>query len=130
MWGLKPIPLFLPGESHGQRSLVGCSPWGHTELDMTEATWQQQQWGLGFQKFTKKKYTGDTALSFLVLKLNGRFMGKGNGNSKYSDTQWVGFPYQSVPEFSVDTSCVSCSLIYSDALPRVNANPRDKGPDH
>ena len=97
---------------------------------MTEATWQQQQWGLGFQKFTKKKYTGDTALSFLVLKLNGRFMGKGNGNSKYSDTQWVGFPYQSVPEFSVDTSCVSCSLIYSDALPRVNANPRDKGPDH
>ena len=23
--------MFLPGESHGQRSLVGCSPWGHTE---------------------------------------------------------------------------------------------------
>ena len=29
--------LFLPGESHGQRSLVGYSPWGHEELD-TEAT--------------------------------------------------------------------------------------------
>ena len=28
----------LPGESHGQRSLVGCSPWGHTESDTTEAT--------------------------------------------------------------------------------------------
>ena len=27
---------FLPGESHGQRSLVGYSPWGHKELDMTE----------------------------------------------------------------------------------------------
>ena len=26
----------LPGESHGQRSLVGCSPWGHKESDMTE----------------------------------------------------------------------------------------------
>ena len=25
----QPIPLFLPGESHGQRSLVGYSPWGH-----------------------------------------------------------------------------------------------------
>ena len=29
-------PLFLPGESHGQRSLVGCNPQGHTESDMTE----------------------------------------------------------------------------------------------
>ena len=31
-------PGFLPGEFHGQRSLVGCSPWGHTELDMTDET--------------------------------------------------------------------------------------------
>ena len=28
--------LFLPGESHGQRSLVGYNPWGHKELDTTE----------------------------------------------------------------------------------------------
>ena len=28
--------VFLPGESHGQRSLVGCCPWCHKELDMTE----------------------------------------------------------------------------------------------
>ena len=27
---------FLPGEFHGQRSLVGYSPWGHKELDTTE----------------------------------------------------------------------------------------------
>ena len=32
------IPIFLPGESHGQRSLAGQSPWGHKELDTTEAT--------------------------------------------------------------------------------------------
>ena len=32
----QPIPIFLPGESHGQRSLGGCSPWGHKESDMTE----------------------------------------------------------------------------------------------
>ena len=31
-----PTPVLLPGKSHGQRSLVGCSPWGHTELDTTE----------------------------------------------------------------------------------------------
>ena len=30
--------VFLPGESHGQRSLAGYSAWGHKELDMTEAT--------------------------------------------------------------------------------------------
>ena len=29
-------PVVLPGEFHGQRSLVGYSPWGHKELDMTE----------------------------------------------------------------------------------------------
>ena len=29
----KPSPAFLPGESHGQKSLVGCSPWGHQESD-------------------------------------------------------------------------------------------------
>ena len=32
-------PVFLPGEFHGQRSLVGYSPWGHTETDVTEVTW-------------------------------------------------------------------------------------------
>ena len=31
-------PVFLPGESQGQRSLVGGHLWGRTELDMTEAT--------------------------------------------------------------------------------------------
>ena len=31
-----PTPVLLPGKSHGQRSLVGCSPWGRKELDMTE----------------------------------------------------------------------------------------------
>ena len=30
------IPVLLPGISHGQRSLVGCSLWGPSELDMTE----------------------------------------------------------------------------------------------
>ena len=29
-----PIPVFLPGKFHGQRSLVGYSPWDHKELDM------------------------------------------------------------------------------------------------
>ena len=31
-----PLSVFLPGESHGQGSLPGCSPWDHTEWDTTE----------------------------------------------------------------------------------------------
>ena len=31
-----PTPVLLPGRSHGWRSLVGCSPWVHEELDTTE----------------------------------------------------------------------------------------------
>ena len=32
----QPTPVFLPGKPHGQRSLVGYSPWGHKESDKTE----------------------------------------------------------------------------------------------
>ena len=32
----QPTPALLPGKSHGQRSLVGCSPWGRQESDTTE----------------------------------------------------------------------------------------------
>ena len=31
-----PTAVLLPGKSHGRRNLVGCSPWGHEESDMTE----------------------------------------------------------------------------------------------
>ena len=34
----QPTPVFLPGESHGQRSLGGYSPWCHKESDMTKVT--------------------------------------------------------------------------------------------
>ena len=39
-WSMKrqPIPVFLPGKSHGQRSLAGCGPWGRKESDRTEHT--------------------------------------------------------------------------------------------
>ena len=35
-WICQPTPVFLPGKSHGQRSLVSYSPWGLKESDMTE----------------------------------------------------------------------------------------------
>ena len=34
----QPIPVFLPGESQGWGSLVGCRLWGRTESDTTDAT--------------------------------------------------------------------------------------------
>ena len=34
----QPTPIFVPGRSHGQKSLVGYNPKGHKKLDMTEAT--------------------------------------------------------------------------------------------
>ena len=36
----QPTPVFLPGESQGRGSLVGCCPWGRTESDTTEVTQQ------------------------------------------------------------------------------------------
>ena len=41
----QPTPVFLPGESQGWGSLVGCQGWGRTESDMTEATQQQKKNG-------------------------------------------------------------------------------------
>ena len=35
-WKWQPTPVFLPGKSHGWRSLAGYSPWGHKESDRTE----------------------------------------------------------------------------------------------
>ena len=36
--GMQPTPVSLLGESHGQRSLAGYSPWGHKQPDMPEAS--------------------------------------------------------------------------------------------
>ena len=49
--GMPPTPVSLPGESHGQRSLVGYSPWGHKKSDMTE--------GLTLSLFTFTKENKD-----------------------------------------------------------------------
>ena len=54
-WRVKwlPTPIFLPGESHGQRSLAGNSPWCHKESDTTERLtllfwWGDSRWVLGW----------------------------------------------------------------------------------
>ena len=37
-------PVFLPGESQGQRSVAGYSPWGRKDLDTAEATAHVHAW--------------------------------------------------------------------------------------
>ena len=39
----KPTPVFFPGKSHGQKSLVGCSPWGCKRVGVNLATKKQKQ---------------------------------------------------------------------------------------
>ena len=51
----QPTPLFLPRESHGQRSLAGYSPWGHKESDLTK--WLSHMQAIIYQKITQFLYT-------------------------------------------------------------------------
>ena len=51
-------PAILPGESHGQRSLAGYSPWGHKEPDTTEYTMQTCMYKLQFVVLDFGKKTG------------------------------------------------------------------------
>ena len=53
----QPTPVFLPGESQGWQSLVGCRLRRRTELDMTEATQQQQRNSKPLNSIKKVKRT-------------------------------------------------------------------------
>ena len=55
-----PTPVFLPGESQGRGSLVGCRLWGRRESDTTEASQQQQQQ-------LSKRFATTTILSSLEI---------------------------------------------------------------
>ena len=67
----QPTPVFLPGESHGQRSLVGYSPWGCKELEMTER--------LTLSLSLSKEKVGFFS-PLIKLFCLGRSPGEGNGN--------------------------------------------------
>ena len=69
----QPTPVFLPRESQGRGSLVGCRLWGHTESDTTEATYQQQQHtSESFRNMIKKsqghRSRGTSTVNFTIDK--------------------------------------------------------------
>ena len=59
----QPTPVFLPGESHGWRSLVGCRPWGVKELDMAEHTHTHTDTHTGL-KYSSRYLTQQKDLQF------------------------------------------------------------------
>ena len=63
----QPTPAFLPGKSQGQKGLVGYSPWGRKELDMTEHI-KEEEAGCGF-------IISDLEHLFLMLLFIARFPG-------------------------------------------------------
>ena len=56
-----PALVLLPGKSHGQRSLVGCSPWGRSESDMTDFTFT-----FHFHALEKEMATHSGVLAWII----------------------------------------------------------------
>ena len=76
----QPTPVFLPGESQGWGSLVGCHLWGHTESDTTEVTQQQHTehtYGPFGQRKKKKRIFHLSCMVYLPSNTLGSFMGAG-----------------------------------------------------
>ena len=84
----QPTPVFLPGESQGRGSLVGCCLWGRTESDTTEVTQQQQQqsvWyrfqpAMGFPGGSDGKESAWNVGNLGLIPGLGSSPGKGNDN--------------------------------------------------
>ena len=72
----QPTPVFLPRKCHGQRSLVGYSPWGCKELDMTEQLHFLSYFCFYFYCFGKLtlENIGTFMLMFLPMFSSGNFM--------------------------------------------------------
>ena len=74
LWRRKwqPTPVFLPGESRGWGSRVGCRLWGRTESDMTEVTQQQTPGGATLEKHRAGRRIPDNSESLWDVLLNWR----------------------------------------------------------
>ena len=84
-----PTPVFLPGESQGRGSLVGCRLWGRTESDTTEVTWQE--WQQEFLTLPPSLFMGQPLASafspFSSVILYQSFSGIQQENRKLQKTQ-------------------------------------------
>ena len=74
----QPTPVFLPGESQGRRSLVGCCLWGRTESDTTEVTKQQHRLD-GLLRWLSSKESATNARDEGSIPGSGRSSEEGSG---------------------------------------------------
>ena len=81
----QPTPVFLPGESHGQRSLVGYSPWGHREPDITETTQHGSSQGQEKVKLTIHHHTVKNHTSRTKATVSVDFIFLCSNHSKFHD---------------------------------------------
>ena len=106
----QPTPVFLPGESHGQRSLVGYSPWGHKRVGHNLAI-KQQHPGVHSPYLCPEVWSKQ--ISNAYLKARGQQQG-GEGYRNISSQQclqwWAGlyephpWPFTLLPLFSQSTA--------------------------
>ena len=77
----QPTPVVLPGKSHGQRSLVGCSPWGREESDMTE----RLHCTFHFHALKKEMATHSSTLAWEIpwMEEPGRLQSMGSGRVRH-----------------------------------------------
>ena len=65
-----PFHLFLPGKSHRQRSLAGCNPWGHKELDTTKQQQLPKEENLHLINLPRARHFTNTVLSESINNSN------------------------------------------------------------
>ena len=88
---MQPTPVILPGKSHGRRSLVGCSPWGHKESDTIEQ--------LHFHALEKEMATHSSVLAWRISGMR----------------EPGGLPFMGRTESdTTDVTCSSSSSRYAD----------------
>ena len=75
---MAPTPVLLPGKSHGRRSLVGCSPWGRYESDMTER--------LHFHALEKEMAAHSSVIAWRIQGTGGAWWAAVYGGRTESDT--------------------------------------------
>ena len=96
----QPAPVFLPEESHGQRSLVGYGPWGHKESD-TDMTWLRRQ----------------QSVSASIITYYFTTWGKLLSSSNWDSHIWREIEIVIIVSVSLDY-CENWVIFYKDLMPR------------
>ena len=87
-WRRQPTPVFLPGKFHGQRSLVGYSPWGRKESNISEWLTSSLLSGQGHVKGPVKRWTYWNSNMFYFCYISWNVLGK-FGNWLSIQVSWL-----------------------------------------